>query len=607
MTTSRKVQDPRESPGIETDPQGRNNFALGLIAAGMIFGYWLFFSFSFVTFYRDDNVDCTIPLLIDAARQIREAHFPLHTYFVGGGGGSPIVAAMQPGVLNPLKLIPALFLSDSPETLMNVIASLHLALFALGAWFLSAALAAPVWAGLVAAFSLGFSGAFIIGVGNWEMNYLPYAFLPWIMGSIIRLADAQTRRELIWSHLLLAWSAAGIVFSGGPTAGFYSVPAVVVTMLYVVTGDHSKFRVLLVRSIPQVAIFAAFVGPLLWEAKKVFDYYGRQPDPMGWVQLSVPLKAYVGALIPGTESTWTHIGRVASFTNFLLFCGLIPAWYLVFAVIRKPALLARRPHLCLLGGLAVLVLLLSPAALGLSGIFSQLPAFNVFRWPFRGIPAFDVLCIFLFLAISKEIRFPEHPMAGAVLVFISFLAGVLTVSNEFRIAEPGHDRISWFVTNRYYEDPEKWDEKSLEKLRSSGYVVTLSRRAVSGVFFEKPRLFFTGNLGAQFKVPTVHRYLFGAQAEPYRELGMHYSGQNDNLTAVRRFVEISLPKRPDMPFRWDNGIGPEDIYELAAKTYVGAAIIESSYKEPMDYFLNSPQWRLLESRPDASIFLRVTQ
>jgi hypothetical protein len=595
--------DPR---GTERLPEETKSLVPGLMIAAIVFGYWLFFSSAFVTFYRDDNVTCTLPLVIDAARQVRSGHFPWHTYFVGGGGGSPIVAAMQPGALNPLKLIPALFLCDRPETLMNVIASLHLAILALGGWFLATSLAAPAWAGFVAAFSLGFSGAFVIGVGSWEMNYLPYAFLPWMAGSIIRLAEAESRREIVSAHLLLGWSALSTFFGGGPTAIFYAVPVTAITVLYVISGDRSKLGVLALRSVPQVVLVAVLAGPLLWEAKKVFDYYGRKPDPMGWVQLSVPLRAYLGLWIPGTESTWTHIGRVASFTNYLLFCGLVPVWYIFFAIFKKPAIFARVPILCLVAGIILFVPLLSPDALGLSEFFSRVPALNVFRWPFRGIPAFDLLLVFLFLAVAKEMQIPQQPLAGALLVFVCFMAGILSVSNELRIAVPGYNQISWFITNRYYEDPERWDEGALEKLRSSGYVVTLSRRAVRGVFFEKPRLYFSGNLGAQYRVCTVHRYLFGAQAEAYNELGMHYSGQNNNLNAVKRFLASSLTKPPDIRLLWDNGIGPKDFKELAAKTYVGAAIVETSFKEPMDYFLTSPQWRLLESRPSASLFLRVS-
>ncbi len=591
--------------GTESKPEKPMSLVPGLMVALIVFGYWLFFSSTFVTFNRDDNATCTLPLVIDAARQVRSGHFPWHTYFVGGGGGSPIVAVMQPGVLNPLKLIPALFLSDRPQTLMNVIASLHLAVFALGGWFLATALAAPAWAGFVAAFSLGFSGAFVIGVGNWEMNYVPYAFLPWIAGSIIRLAGAESRREIVSSHLLLAWSVLSTFFAGGPTAIFYGVPVTAITVLYVVSGDRSKLGLLALRSVPQLLLVAVLVGPFLWEAKKIFDYYGRRPDPMGWVQLSVPLRAYLGLWIPGTESTWTHIGRVASFTNYLLFCGLVPAWYLLFAIFKKPAVFARAPVLCLVAGIVLFVPLLSPDALGLSGFFAGAPVLSVFRWPFRGVPAFDVLVVFLFLAAAKGVRIPKLPLAGALLVFVCFTAGILSVSNELRIAVPGYNQISWFVTNRYYEDPERWDERALEKLRSSGYVVTLSRRAVRGVFFEKPRLYFNGNLGAQFRVCTVHRYLLGAQSEAYSELGMHYSGQSNNLEAMKRFLASSLIKPPDIRPHWDNGIGPKDLGELAAKTYVGAAIVETAFKEPMDYFLNSPRWRLLESRPSASLFLRV--
>ena len=61
-------------------------------------------------------------------------------------------------MLYPLKLVPAMLLGHRPELMTNLIVSLHLALFALGGWFLATTVRAPVWAGVVAAFSFGFCG-----------------------------------------------------------------------------------------------------------------------------------------------------------------------------------------------------------------------------------------------------------------------------------------------------------------------------------------------------------------------------------------------------------------------------------------------------------------
>ncbi|MFH0824041.1 MAG: hypothetical protein V2B18_14925, partial [Pseudomonadota bacterium] len=132
-----------------------------------VFAFCLFFAFDFRSFYLDDNVVVTSPLLADAARQVLSGALPLRTEYLGGGGGAPMASVLQPGVLNPFGLIPAMLLYHDPELMVNVIVSIHLALFALGGRALGAALSAPAWAGLVAAFSLGFSGYMWVWAATW--------------------------------------------------------------------------------------------------------------------------------------------------------------------------------------------------------------------------------------------------------------------------------------------------------------------------------------------------------------------------------------------------------------------------------------------------------
>ncbi len=59
-----------------------------------------------------------------------------------------------------------------------------------------------------------------------------------------------------------------------------------------------------------------------------------------------------------------------------------------------------------------------------------------------------------------------------------------------------------------------------------------------------------------------------------------------------------------MPRNWNNGIGPESLSELAAKTYVGGMVVEPSLAEPMAYFANSPEWELAGSKQSAAVFVR---
>ena len=582
----------------------RQSFRTGLVPFLLVFSFWLLFSESCITFDREDNVTATGPLLVEAARQVCSGIFPSHTYSVGGGGGTPLISIMQPGVLNPLKLLPAILLGQDPETMMNVIVSLHLAFFALGGWFLAWVMRAQTWAGLVAAFSLGFSGSYAVGAGNWEGIVLPFTFLPWIFGGILSIAEATSTGQLLGAHLVTGWASLSILFSGAPVAGFYGLMAVFWLVLWVVWGDLERLKMLLVRLIPQALLLCLLAGPLMWEAWRVYEYYGRENPLITFHQLSVPPPAYLGLLLPRTESLWFHVGAESVFTNFVMFCGGVAPWFVVVLLAMRPALLFERRTAVLLLGILLFVPVLSPAAFGLSSFFARTPVLDLFRWPFRGIPAFHVLLVFLFLTMTMSVQAPLSRLVQAGLVVVCFAVGVYAVGYEFQLARPGLATDCWFTTDRYYDDPETWSPSSLARLERGGYLLSIARLDISSAWFEKPRLFFIGNLGAQFRVHTVHRYILAAQSPAYKQVGMYYDGLVYKWEAARRFIESSLPQPGAENVVWENGIGPRDIGELANKTYVAAVVVETVMENPMNYFAQSDEWELLEKRRTAALFVR---
>ena len=576
---------------------------LGLVPLISVFAFWIAFSSLCIPFYRDDNVTATGPLIVEAARQVRHGQFPWHTDYIGGGGGTPLVSIMQPGVLSPLKLIPAVFLGSDPELMMNVIVSLHLAVFAWGGWFLATGLRAPAWAGLVAAFSLGFSGSYVVGAGHWENVVLPFSFLPWVIGGMLRLLTAKSYRELLIAHAITCWAALSIVFSGAPTGAFYGLIVIGWACIWMTWCDRVKLRLLAVRLLPQVFLFLLIAGPLLWAAWKVYAYYGRQNPTLTFVELSVPLSAYLGLFVPETESLWQHVGVQSVFTNYLFFCGGVVPWFIVAALVARPALLREGKNVAMLFAVFFFVPLLSPAALGLADFFSGTPVLELFRWPYRAIPAFHLLLVFFFLTLTLTIDFPRTKAIQLFLVLICFAAGVYAVTREFQLARPGLATDCWFTTNRYFEDHESWSKSTLERLRGNGYLMTLSRLHVDSPWFEKPRLFFTRNLGLQLGVRTVHRYGVTA-SNAYKQAGMYYDGLTFDWEAVKRFIESSRKTPSLVEERWVNGIGPRDYAELADKTFVGAVVVERALGQPMKYFLESNEWEMLEKRKSAAVFVR---
>ncbi len=585
---------------------------VGLVVALTIFSFWMSFSSNCITFYRDDNVIATGPLLIEAARQVKSGEFPRHTDLIGGGGGVPLITIMQGGVLYPLKLVPAMLLGHQPELMTNLIVSLHLALFALGGWFLATTVRAPVWAGVVAAFSLGFCGVQFVGSGNAESAFMPYTFLPWLLGGLIRLSKADSPRKAVGMHLVTACSWWSMFYSGPPIACFFSFIVACWTCLYLVVVTPDKGRRLFKHLAIQLVLFVVLVGPLLWEAKKVYDYYGRELSARDWTILSVPFGAYVGMLLPLTHALWVQVdGKTYEFSNLLLFCGGVPVWFILVLAVREGRVFVTSRALYLILGALLFIPLLSPGALELEQFMSQTPIFRIFRWPFRGLSAFHVLMVLIFLVLSAHVHYRLRKWLQAALIAVCLVMAMAAVFEEYRLAIPSRqgkkvDVVSWFVTNHFYDDPRGWDESTLNKLRSCGYVMNLGTRSLPFAYWTKPRLFFTGNLGAQMKVPTVNRYVLGAQANAYRQIGMEFSGLIYHWPLAKAFLESSAKKCLKEHQEWANGIGPRDVCELAEKTHVGAVVMEASerLREPMAYFMGSKDWTLVATRPSAMIFLR---
>ena len=331
---------------------------------------------------------------------------------------------------------------------------------------------------------------------------------------------------------------------------------------------------------------------------------GRELSARDWTILSVPFGAYIGMLFPLTHSLWVQVdGRTYEFSNLLLFCGGVPVWFILVVAVREGKVFAASRALYLILGALLFIPLLSPGALELEWFMSQTPIFRIFRWPFRGLSAFHVPHGPHLSGPLGHVHYQIKRWLQAVLIAVCLVMAVGAVLEEYRLAIPSRQGkkvsvVSWFVTNHFYDDPEGWDESTLNKLRSCGYVMNLGTRSLPFAYWTKPRLFFTGNLGAQMKVPTINRYVLGAQANAYEQMGMEFSGLIYHWPLAKAFLESSAKKCLKEHQEWENGIGPRDVRELAKKTHVGAVVMEASEKlrEPMAYFMRSKDWTLAATR-----------
>jgi hypothetical protein len=181
------------------------------------------------------------------------------------------------------------------------------------------------------------------------------------------------------------------------------------------------------------------------------------------------------------------------------------------------------------------------------------------------------------------------------------LNGVISLALELNLAAARSPVRSWYRAAPMLDDTETWTKPTLNALKRSGYVINVCRS--EAFFHAKPRIFLYGNLGAEFGIPTVHLYS-APRPRQYAPLGMSIKGCITNLEGVKEMVEKGPQQPLDRPAKWDLPLGPKNFHEIVAKTYVGAAIVENGYTAPLEYFLNSDKWQVLEKRNAATAFVR---
>ncbi len=613
-----ETSSPYQAPSREISISSKRALLEALGVFFTVFVFWFLFATNIQTFYRDDNVGGVAPIVMDNARRILNGQIPNHTEYVGGGGGAYILMSMS-GVLNPFQLIPSLVFRENPKLLLDFVMSLHLALFAVGGYFLTLVAGGSRWIRLTAGFSLGFSGYFFVWGGNWLPFLIPYAFLPWLMAGILKIAGTIGVRAALPYHILTVFAGILLAVTGGPFPPYFSAITVLILLAHIFAEEPRRFSRSVLRLLIPGLVIIGVALPVLLGQKALFDFYGGRIAEGGDFEfLSIPLNGYLGLFIPTTLSMWQipWFSRPAITTNIVLMCGFIPAWYLLAALFRKPALFLRPANAVLAAGILVFVVILSPGALSLADGLARIPLVNAFRWPFRGLPAFHVLGVFFFIVAARELDQQIHRLTALAIGGLAAAMTIAALGHEVNLLTIRNPRLNWFqevmlvrdrtpVTSWYHitphlDDPEVWDEPTLDRLRRSGFVLNICRSEVP--FHAKPRLFFYGNMGAQFKVHTVHLYVVPFPSA-YGAFDMTEKGCIRNWDTVRYMIENG-PQHPIGGASWNNPRGPENFMEIMEKTYVGAIVVDKAYEAPMKYLTESIGWTLLADTPLAALFVR---
>jgi hypothetical protein len=317
----------------------------------------------------------------------------------------------------------------------------------------------------------------------------------------------------------------------------------------------------------------------------------------------VPPQGYAGLWVPWTYAFWRgpFYPNGSPFTNLIMMCGLVPVWYLTIMLARAPKLFAAKYAAILLGCLGLFVVIMSPDAFGLAGVFAAMPVISAFRWPFRAIPAFQMVLMLLFAVIV--VRHAWQPSAIARrLLFVACIGGSLAgyARDLEKFTNPGPS-VSWYAGAPLLADPEAWSEPSLQVLRDAGYIANVC--ANDSIIHAKPRLFFYGTMAAEYDVRTVHLYAV-PPFKAYAPLGSTIKGCLQHWDGVRWMLEHGPPAMPQQEMAWDDPRGPLTFEEIVAKTYVGAVVVDLAVEPAVEYFDRSPAWQLLERHERAALYVR---
>ncbi|MFH0821840.1 MAG: hypothetical protein V2B18_03755, partial [Pseudomonadota bacterium] len=438
---------------------------------------------------------------------------------------------------------------------------------------------------------------------TWMPLTLPYAFLPWIIAGFIRIGKAETKKDTAVGQVQTAFMLYCLFFSGAPNPALYGGASIAFCLASSPASGPYNLRRLLVGSIPVAVFFCLVVGPLLWSASEVYRFYGRRVVPESWGLFSVPFQAYVGLFFPNTYALWpVYYDSARLLGNIIVSFGAVPAWFVTVALLKDPGLVLNRTVAPLIIGCAVFVIILSPQEFGLAAAMSEMPLLNAFRFPFRAVPAFVVLFVFLFLRLATLTQAPSSRPYRMCLVILCIGASVISLGHEVQTFHSKGYLQSWFRNGRFFDDRESWSPSTLETLRGPGYLLGLCRS--SDLYDRKPRLFFHGNLGALYRVRTLGLYLLAGQCPARLAVGMDPRGRLGAWDPVRELIVRSRTDPAPMPERWDNGIGPRSPLELARKTYISAAVVEKGWAEPSIYFSASSEWRMIEENESAIVFVR---
>lgn len=366
------------------------------VAAVMVAGVPLLWEPRF--FYTDDYQTFFMPMFHEVARLLGEGELPLITDRLWRGGA--ILAEYQVAVLNPVSVALYLLMSkiSSTPAAAAVYSLFHIAVFAAGTYFMCRALRCKPSLAVMAALTAAMSEWLLYwGAINWIPALVSMAWIPWAIGSLVRLFDS-----LRW-FVPAAFGVALVALSGWPFALLaFAITVAVVSLLTLPWQVNGNLR----RCLP---VYMALLAGGLLSAPAVlpmFPYvrYSERPIDSGLLwRTSIAALTAVG--MPFYRTSWFAFDKVRIVA--------LPMTYVAWFI---PVVLANAGVRRMLRTPAEGVVLVVAVWLA---CMSMLPLIGHFRWMFRLLPyyhfALIVLTALVLSRCGEPLRFRLVPTAVALL------------------------------------------------------------------------------------------------------------------------------------------------------------------------------------------------
>jgi len=531
-------------------------------------------------FYTDDYQTYFMPLFHEVARLLETGEFPFITDRIWSGGA--ILAEYQLAVFNPVSLALYLLITNiGPAPAAAAVYSLfHIAVFAAGIYFMCRALQCKPSLSMMAAVTASTSGWLLYwGAGNWIPALVSLAWMPWAVGSLLRLHEGSQ-----W-FLPAAFSVALVLVSGWPFAVLAFTTVVAVVWLMTVSWQmKGNIR----RCVP---IYLALLAGGLLAAPAVLPmvpyllYSERLVDAAPIWQSSLAALLAVG--LPFDSTVWnTFYGREVVALPMTYVAWFIPV-VLANASLKR---ILKTPEEA-----ALLAVVLCLACL------SMLPQLGHFRWMFRLLPYYQVALIVLTaLVLSRRgetISFRMLPTALALLVPLAVslltLPGMTVVYAGSTVLV-----LLLIIATTFLARVRRGTWAGLALLSNVLVVWAVSYRFVSAGFPSYPTKFlspFSNREEAASAVPSRRIALFsraglaGAEAD-WRDFRPGNSSLFDNVISINGYSAF-LPKpfREQFCFDYLGGLTCDDIIDRLTLPVegLGSSLLDLTRTEVVD--IQSPQ------------------